>query len=187
MKGNPENIPESIPDNIRGNMPENFPKNCLPSIPPGMMLNRHIIHQLIGFAIKHRKIMQGFLDETGVFQAQHRLLMEIFRNRSASQSELAKIMGISAASVAVSLKKLEKGGYIQREVDEGDNRYNQIALTEKGQKVVERSREIFELTDRKVLEGFTDEEKRTLSILMDKVHVNLDKMEEEIKNIGARK
>lgn len=143
--------------------------------------NKDIIHQLINFAIKHRKIMQVYLDETGVYHAQHRLLMEISRNPYASQNDIAKLMDVSAATIAVSLKKLEKGGYICREVDEGDNRLNQITITEKGKKVVEHSRQIFESTDRKLFEGFTDPEKSELFCLLQKINANLAKMEEEIR------
>jgi len=146
--------------------------------------NKEIIHQLISFAMKYRKIMQYYLEETGVYQAQHRLLMEISRNPNVSQKEIAGIMGISPATIAVSLKKLEKGNYINKEMDEGDNRLNQITITEKGRKVVEQSKQIFESTERKVLEGFTEDEKFALLHLLQKLNANLDKMEEEIKSIS---
>jgi len=142
--------------------------------------DKDIIKQLIIFAMKHRRIMQKCLDETGVFQAQHRLLMEIFRNPNASQNEIAKAMDVSAATIAVSLKKLEKGGYIKREMVEEDNRLNKITVTEIGNKVVEQSKQIFDRADKKVLEGFTEEEKYTLFALLNKLNANLDRMEEEI-------
>jgi len=155
--------------------------NCLSEIS-----NKKIIHQLISFAIKHRKIMLNYLDETGVYQAQHRLLMVISHNPNASQNDIAKLMDVSAATVAVSLKKLEKEGYINKEMDEVDNRLNKITLTEKGEKVVERSRQIFDSTDEKVLEGFTEEEKQTLYVLLQKLNDNLDRMEDEIKSEKGR-
>ncbi len=144
--------------------------------------NKGIIHQIIGFAIKHRKIMQYYLDETGVYQAQHHLLMRIHHDQNASQKDIAMSMDVSAATIAVSLKKLEKGGYIKKEMDQGDNRLNQITITEKGNKVVEKSKQIFDFTDRKVFEGFTQEEKRTLSSLLMKLDANLIRMDDEIKS-----
>lgn len=148
---------------------------------------REIIHQLISFAMKHRKIMQNYLDGTGVYQAQHRLLMEISHNQNASQIDIARLMDVSAATIAVSLKKLEKGGYINKEMYEGDNRLNQITITEKGNKVVEQSKQIFDSTNRKVFEGFTDEEKVTLSALLQKLDANLARMEDELKLKKERK
>jgi len=148
--------------------------------------DKQVIRQFILFAIKHRKIMQKYLDETGVYHAQHRLLMEIARNPSASQNDLARIMDVSAATVAVALKKLERGGYILREMDEGDNRLNRITITGKGREVVERSRRIFEETDRRVLEGVTEEEKAVLYALLRKVNANLERMEAEIQSNEGR-
>ncbi|HCS74075.1 MAG TPA: MarR family transcriptional regulator, partial [Clostridiales bacterium] len=52
--------------------------------------------------------MQSCLDETGVYQAQHRLLMAISRKPYSSQKKLAEAMQVSTATVAVSLKKLEQ-------------------------------------------------------------------------------
>jgi len=143
--------------------------------------NKVIVHQLINFAMKHRRIMQNYLDETGVYQAQHRLLMEISRNPNISQNDIAKLMDVSAATVAVSLKKLEKGGYINKVMDEEDNRLNKITVTEKGNRVVEHSKRIFQSVDRKAFDGFTEEEKHTLFALLQKLNTNLDRMEDEIK------
>lgn len=136
--------------------------------------------------MKHRRIMQNYLDETGVYQSQHRLLMEIARNPNASQKDIARSMDVSAATIAVSLKKLERGGYIKREADEGDNRLNKITITEKGNRVVEQSRKIFESAEGKVLEGFTDEEKSALMVLVQKLNNNLERMEEEVRSRRGR-
>ena len=143
--------------------------------------HKSLIFQLIDFAKKHRKIMQHYFDETGVYHAQHRLLMEISRHPNASQADIARSMDISPATIAVSLKKLEKGGYIHKVMDEADNRFNQITITAKGNRVVERNKQIFEATERKVFEGFTEAEKVTLSLLLQKLDANLARMEEEIK------
>lgn len=149
--------------------------------------NKEIIYQLINFAVKHRRIMQNYLDETGLYHAQHRLLMEIFRNPNAFQIDFAKIMDVSAATVAVALKKLEKGGYIKREIDEKDNRFNKISITEKGKRVVEQSKQIFDSTEKKVFEGFTEKEKNILFNLLQKLDNNLTKMEEEIEQKKERR
>lgn len=126
--------------------------------------------------------MQSCLDKTGVYQAQHHLLMRISHNPNASQKDIAMSMDVSAATIAVSLKKLERGGYIKKEMDKGDNRLNQITITDKGNKVVEQSKQIFESRDRKIFEGFSEEEKHTLSALLQKLDTNLVRMEDEIKS-----
>lgn len=146
-----------------------------------LISNKKIICQLISFAMKHRKIMQNYLDETGVYHAQHRILMEISHHPKISQNDIARLMDVSSATIAVSLKKLKKEGYIKKEIDEGDNRFNNITITEKGHRVVNQSKIIFETTDKKVFEGFTEDEKTTLSFLLEKLDYNLERMEDEIK------
>lgn len=148
--------------------------------------NKKIIYQLINLAIKHKKIMQNYLDETGVYHAQYRLLLAISHNENASQNDIAKLMDVSAATIAVSLKKLEKGGYINREIDEKDNRLNKINITEKGKKVVKQSKKIFEAVDQKVFQGITDEEKAALINLLQKLNNNLSKIEDELESKKER-
>jgi DNA-binding MarR family transcriptional regulator len=151
------------------------------NISNGNSRERDMIFMLVSFAIKHRKVMQSLLDKTGVYQAQHFLLMAISSNQYASQKELADSLEISTATVAVSLKKLENGGYIKKVMDKDDNRLNKIVITEKGNKVVEQSREIFKYRNERIFRGFTDSEMDTLSKLVKRLNQNLADMEEEIK------
>lgn len=142
-------------------------------------LEKKIIHQIFHYANKHRKVMQSNLDQTGVYQAQHRLLMIISRNPYSSQRKLAEVMGVSTSTIAVSLKKLGKAGCINKIMDNEDNRLNRIVITEKGNRIVEQSKQIFQTADKMAFEGFTDEEKDMLSEFMERLYVNLAKMEKE--------
>lgn len=121
-------------------------------------LRKNTIRKLIGLMNGHRKALESSLESTGVFQGQHRLLMVISDNPNCSQKELADKMEISTATIAVSLKKLEKGGYVARATDSNDTRYNQVVITENGKKVVEQSKKIFRDIDERMFRGFTEEE-----------------------------
>lgn len=90
-------------------------------------------------------------------------------------------MDVSTATVAVSLKKLQKGGYIDKIVDQEDNRLNKIVITDKGNKVVDQSKQILDSIDQKIFSGFTEEEVYTLYTLFQKLNRNLTIMEAEIK------
>ena len=78
----------------------------------------------------HRRKIEKLLDGTGLHRAQHRMLMTLSDCPVTSQVELANILEVSAATVAVSLKKLEKGGYIQKTQQEQDSRVRFVELTE---------------------------------------------------------
>lgn len=83
---------------------------------------------------------------------------------------------VSTATVAVSLKKLENGGYIQRVVDQSDNRYNQICITEKGKAIVDGSILFFQKLEAQMYEGFGAEELETLQGFLDRIYHNLNKL-----------
>ena len=125
---------------------------------------------------QHRHIMEKRLERTGVFQSQHRMLMHLSHNECASQKDIAEAMKISTATVAVTLKKLEKGGYIKKERDTSDNRNNHIRITPIGQKVVEESEIIFDTIDKGIFEGFTKEELKQYMNFLDRIIENLKKM-----------
>ena len=118
-------------------------------------------------------MLEKLVGATGLHRAQHRMLMTLADHEFESQSALANMLEISTATVAVSLKKLERDGYIQKKVKEGDSRANFIQLTERGKKVVESSREIFESMDKKAVRGFTDEELVLLRTFLGRMYENL--------------
>ena len=122
-----------------------------------------------------RSVIERQLGKTGVYRSQHQILMFVADSPNVSQKEIAAKYGVSTATIAVSLKKLEKGGYIRRIVDEKDNRFNQICITEKGRKVVDDSVKTFTRIENRMFEGFSEEEFKSLEQLLDKVFRNLEK------------
>lgn len=122
-----------------------------------------------------RSVIERRLGKTGVYRSQHQILMFVADSPNVSQKEIAAKYGVSTATIAVSLKKLEKGGYIRRIVDEKDNRFNQICVTEKGRKMVDDSVETFRRIENRMFEGFSEEEFYKLEELLDKVFHNLEK------------
>lgn len=136
-------------------------------------------HRLIETYIRvtrlHRSVIERRLEGTGVYRSQHQILMYVSKNPNVFQTELAGMYGVSAATIAVSLKKLEKGGYISRLVDQNDNRCNQICITEKGRKVVEDSVCIFRHMDSCMFKGFSEQDMRVLGELLDRIYDNLNR------------
>lgn len=138
-----------------------------------------LVQSLIRISKLHRKVVDKKLHKTGVFESQHRLLMHLSRNKDSSQIQLAESLHVSAATIAVTLKKLEKGGYVERNMNTSDNRFNKIDITKKGQKVVEDSKEIFKGLDLKMFEDFSDEDIGDLMQYLEKLIYNLKKCDIE--------
>ena len=141
-----------------------------------MFNNKEIIGVLMFTMRLHHKVVEKYVSALGIHHGQHRLLMRLTKQEWKSQKELADSMEISTATVAVSLKKLEQGGYITREVVSDDNRYNQLEITNKGREVVKESCKIFEHIDNTMFKGFTEEEKEEFYRLVKKMNQNLTEL-----------
>ena len=127
----------------------------------------------------HRRKIEKLVDKTGLHRAQHRMLMTLSDREFDSQAELAAMLEISTATVAVSLKKLERDGYIRKTAKAEDSRANFVQLTEKGKQVVEDSREIFEYIDEQAIKDFTDEELVFLRTYLKRMYDNLAEINEK--------
>ena len=93
--------------------------------------------------MQHR-IIEARVRLLGIHPSQHLLLMRLSdMGRFPSQTQIAEELDISPASVARTLKQLEAGGYIERCGSDVDGRRNEIAISRKGEEMVQRSKEIF--------------------------------------------
>jgi DNA-binding MarR family transcriptional regulator len=104
------------------------------------------------------------------------------RERLPSQKELAEHVNITPAAVTATLKKLEQGGYIERSVG-NDNRYNEIAITSLGKKVVEETKMMFTDIDTHLFESLTNEEIKGLISCFEKIQDNINKKMKEISSV----
>lgn len=120
-----------------------------------------------------KRAIERRVRRTGVYRSQHQLLMHLNRQPNCSQVELADQLEVSPAAIAVSLKKLESGGYISRITDANDSRMRQVLITAKGKAVIESSICMFQEIECQMLEGFTQEELLRLMNYLERMHENL--------------
>ena len=69
-------------------------------------------------------------------------LMVLAANDGITQSELADMIGIARPTVTTMLQKMERAGLVERRVDEDDQRYTRIFVTDAGYTLHERLREV---------------------------------------------
>ena len=112
------------------------------------------------------------VEGTGLYRSQHRLLMILGKHADCSQTAIAEKMEISPPAVAVTLKKLEKGGYISRQCLEEDNRVNEVVVTEKGRQAISESIVCFQEVESAILKGFSDQEMEQLSGFLQRMIAN---------------
>jgi DNA-binding MarR family transcriptional regulator len=75
-----------------------------------------------------------FFAPFGITDAQFNALMILwdYRARPLKQHELADLLVVNRASVGAVIERLQRNGWIRREVDEGDRRALRVHLTEAG-------------------------------------------------------
>ena len=135
------------------------------------------VSAMIKTAHMHRALVDNRVREMHIPSTHHRLLMYIIREGACpSQKQLAAHLGVTPAAVTGILKKLEADGYISRCLG-ADNRYNVIAVTEKGKQMAEQTREVFRKLDAQLLAGFEEGELDALIGAFGKMQNNIRQLQ----------
>lgn len=123
----------------------------------------------------HRHLIDFQAGKIGIHRTQHRILMHIARNNKlGSQKSIAEHMGVSSAAITGALKKLEQDGYIERKHG-ADGRFNEVAITEKGKRIVEETKQLFSAADTSLFDGFTEDELESYMKNLSKIQENIRK------------
>lgn len=125
----------------------------------------------------HRLFFQRMTDDCQHLQlhpGQVPLLKCLRTMGSGSQAQISKELHVSAAAVAVSVKRLEKQGMIKRYANPQNLRENIISLTELGQRESDAIDRAFKKVISQALKGIDESETRVLAQVLDKICANLD-------------
>ena len=142
----------------------------------GTTPTQRAVHAFITANILHRRTIEGWANDAGMHRSQHRMLMYLTKCESIpSQKDLAKHFDISPAAVAVTLKKLESDGYIERGKcsERSDSRFNEIRITDRGRDAALQSRKYFQHVDCEALKDFSEEELALFTSFLERMSQNL--------------
>ncbi len=134
----------------------------------------NLVRELISISVIHRYRITKSASSVGLYFGQPMILEYVLHHDACTQKELAEAMHISAASIAVTIKRIEKAGLIVRTPDETDSRKNHLSITEKGKEALAEFKKICASTDEAMFRDFTEEETETLHNLLLRLHQNLD-------------
>lgn len=135
-----------------------------------------LLNQVHGFCMQHT------LKKYGLYEGQPVYLFQIRDMGRPSQNELAKALGVSKSSAGVTLRRLEKSGFIKREQDLADSRCNRVALTKKGQEIARWCEMDVDMIANNMLEDFTAEERELALKVIKRMYKGLDSMRTRIKS-----
>lgn len=104
------------------------------------------------------------------------LLMNQADEDGISQKRIADIIGITPSTVAISIKRMEKSGLVQKIADPNDLRYNHVKLTPKGRGFLDECINAFNAIDAKMFDGFSENDRDHLKTFFKCMIKNLESM-----------
>lgn len=106
---------------------------------------------------------------------QHRFLLVLFHEDGISQEMLSSILLIDKATTARAISKLEKEGYVFRQVDPNDKRSYRVFITDKAKEFKPILKNILDNWSHQLANNFSEEEKEQLLDLLSKMSKNAAK------------
>ena len=108
-----------------------------------------------------------------VHPGQGPILGYLLHNGGGSQADIVRLMHVSAATVAVSVARLEKLGFVTRERNQANQRANVLLLTEKGRNAAVQMEQAMEEMGRAALNGFSAEDCKAMEGYCERIIQNL--------------
>lgn len=132
---------------------------------------------------KHQNAVDNLLTRNGIANIGQPVILSILSQQEngtiASQNELAKRLRVSPATMTVSLKSMERDGYIKKLSNQEDLRCKPISITEKGLQAAKLIDHVFQTLDHGMYRGFSAEELERISELYRRMINNLETIVEE--------
>ena len=139
--------------------------------PPEGMIGPRVVH----LSKQIRKVFNQAVVEQGLFSGQQDILFNIIENEGITLGELAGRLRVATATASVSVKRMEKAGFIVKKEDENDARIIRLYPTEKAKKAPEKIREHMDSLEDVINKNMTDEQIYQLSNLLDIAIKNMEK------------
>lgn len=138
------------------------------------MERKDVDRQIHDFLHLRKDVMRRFFQNCGLFNGHPFHLFYIHTHPGVTQHELSEQLNVSPATVAVSIRRLESAGLVERVRDDRDKRLSRLYLTEAGVAMDDRCLQGRDFLIDTLYRNFTEEELNTLSGLVRKMTDNLE-------------
>ena len=142
-----------------------------------LMFDDFLVYQLYGTVRLLRLRLQKVLDEVvpNFTPEQFWLLFKLYIKDGQSQRELADKNLNDYPNITRLIDKLEKKGYVYREVDEKDRRMFKVYVSEKGKSFIKNNIPLILSEREKLLEGISPEEDKIVKNALKRLEQNIPK------------
>lgn len=140
-------------------------------------LDDFLIYQIYGSARLLRFQLQKLLDENepNFTPEQAFLLYKLYMNDGKSQRQLADKILNDYPNITRLIDKLEKKGYVRREVDENDRRMFKVYMSEEGKSRFNSFIPLIMHQRRKLLENISSDEEKIVKDVLKRIEQNVQK------------
>lgn len=136
---------------------------------------RKLVGALSKVYITHRKCFLQQSQKYGLYVGQPQVLNFITRHPGCTQNEIANDLGVSAASIAFSTKRLQNTGFLQKQVNSLNMRCNKLYVTPEGLDILNQFADGFDELNLAMFDGFSMDELKQLEDFSERVNNNLEK------------
>ena len=135
-------------------------------------------HEHLGFLLddvahRYTRRFEERARELALTLTQCKVLAALTNCGGVSQKRLAEISETDPAQLVRILDRLEAVGWAERRPDPQDRRAHLLAITESAKPVIQSILQIVRNTNAEALQGFSSDEVRLLTDLLERVHGNL--------------
>ena len=120
-----------------------------------------------------RQAFNEAVAEQGLFSGQEDIILTLVINEGLTLSELSKILDVSNATASVSVKRMEKSGFIIKKPDQNDARITRLYPTEKAKATTDKIKSHMDQMEKRIKTNMTETEAEQLSILLESAIQNL--------------
>jgi len=117
--------------------------------------------------------MRVKMEGIGLYKAQGFALLFLSHYEGVPQTEIARSMHLSPASVTNMLQRMERDGWVERRPDPTDQRVSRVYLTQRARALQEEAASTFRELEQEVTCALTPGEQEELRKLLLKVHARL--------------
>ncbi len=128
------------------------------------------------FNLMRRQYHRNVHGKVGTQHGQGKILSILRREEGIGQKDLAERLQIRPASLSELLDKMQKSGWIERQVNEQDRRKVNIYLTGKGQEISQQMNEARQEMTNKIFGVLSEEEQAQFRTLLSKLAVGMEEI-----------
>lgn len=135
------------------------------------------LNDLAGRLYKLNLLRRDFIQESTVdialYFGQLPILEYVIEHDKCTQKEIADRLSVTPASIAISTKRMQKAGLLEKKVDENNLRCNRLTVTKKGHELSKQYRLKFDEMDKKMFVGFGEDELKQVNSYLSRLIMNI--------------